>query len=88
MLPERLDAIVRGLAFVEVDAVGRQRAPLRAAGALDCAKLDDETVVGRHGRAFGHRFSSGALEIPAADAYAERLRAAGVEPDAERAAAR
>jgi glycyl-tRNA synthetase beta chain len=31
---------------------------------------------------FGHRFTAGAVEIPHAGEYSERLRAAGVEPDA------
>jgi glycyl-tRNA synthetase beta chain len=34
-------------------------------------------------RSYGHRFSSGPLEIADAGGYAEALRAAGVEPDSE-----
>src|SRR2546430_1105426 len=45
------------------------------------AKLDAETVVGES--SFGHRFTSGAVEIGHAQEYAETLRAAGVEPEAE-----
>ncbi len=81
VVPERLDAIVRGLAFSKSmrwdDSGIRFARPVR----WTLAKLGDETVVGD--TSFGHRFSSGALEIPAADVYEERLRAAGVEPDAE-----
>jgi glycyl-tRNA synthetase beta chain len=81
VVPERLDAIVRGLAFsksMRLDDSGiRFARPVR----WTLAKLGSETVVGE--TSFGHRFSSGAVEIPAADAYEERLRTAGVEPDAE-----
>ncbi len=45
------------------------------------AKLDGETVVGT--TTFGHRFTSGPVEIPHAREYGERLREAGVEPDDE-----
>jgi glycyl-tRNA synthetase beta chain len=44
------------------------------------AKLDEETVVGE--TSFGHRFTHGAVEIPDAKGYADRLREAEVEPDA------
>jgi glycyl-tRNA synthetase beta chain len=44
------------------------------------AKLDDRTVMGE--TSFGHRFTAAAVEIPYAGEYPERLRAAGVEPDA------
>ncbi len=42
------------------------------------AKLDEDTLQGEH--SFGHRFTHGPVEIPAAAEYATRLRAAGVEP--------
>src|SRR5206468_8098638 len=45
------------------------------------AMHDDRTVLGQ--MSFGHRFTSGPLEIPGAPGYAEALRSAGVEPDAE-----
>ena len=45
-----------------------------------CLMLDDEGVDGN--RSYGRRFAHGELEIPHADAYAEALRAGGVEPDA------
>jgi glycyl-tRNA synthetase beta chain len=43
--------------------------------------LDDEALDGD--RSYGRRFAHGEIEIVHADAYAETLRAAGVEPDAE-----
>jgi glycyl-tRNA synthetase beta chain len=81
VLPERLDAIVRGLSFTKSmrwDETGTRFArPVR----WTLAKLDGDTIVGES--SFGHRFTSGAVEIGQAREYAERLRAAGVEPDAE-----
>ncbi|MGH3023003.1 MAG: glycine--tRNA ligase subunit beta [Gaiellaceae bacterium] len=88
-LPERLAAIVEGLAFSksmvwEADGIRFSR-PVRWL----CAKLDDRDLeVGAAGlrsggRSYGHRFAHGEVEVPRADAYAEVLRAAGVEPDAE-----
>jgi glycyl-tRNA synthetase beta chain len=81
ILPERLDAIVRDLAFSKSmrwdDSGIRFSRPIR----WTLAKLDADTVVGE--TTFGHRFSAGAVEVPHAGEYAERLRAAGVEPDAE-----
>src|SRR5439155_13422732 len=76
----RLDAIVRGFSFsrsMRWDERGiRFSRPVR----WMLAKLDGEPVVGES--SFGHRFTEGALAIPTAGEYAERLRAAGVEPDA------
>jgi glycyl-tRNA synthetase beta chain len=81
VLPEQFDAIVRSFAFsksMRWDGGGvRFSRPVR----WKLAKLDAETVVGDS--SFGHRFAAGVLEIPTAGAYEERLRAAGVEPDAE-----
>jgi glycyl-tRNA synthetase beta chain len=81
VVPERLEAIVRGLSFTKSmrwDDTGiRFARPVR----WTLAKLDRETVVGE--TSFGHRFTAGAVEIDHARNYAERLRAAGVEPDAE-----
>jgi glycyl-tRNA synthetase beta chain len=80
-LPARVDAIVRGLAFAKSmrwDESGiRFARPVRWLLAV----LDGETVVGES--TFGHRFTEGAIAIPQASEYAERLRTAGVEPDAE-----
>jgi glycyl-tRNA synthetase beta chain len=79
-LPDRFDAIVRGLAFSKSmrwdDSGIRFSRPVR----WRLAKLGAETVVGE--TSFGHRFSAGAVEIPDAREYPERLRVAGVEPDA------
>ena len=81
VLPDRLDAIVRGFSFsksMRWDESGiRFARPVR----WTLAKLEGDTVVGE--TSFGHRFSSGSLEIPHAGQYGELLRKAGVEPDAE-----
>ncbi len=81
VVPERLEAIVRGLSFTKSmrwDDTGiRFARPVR----WTLAKLDGETVVGES--SFGHRFTTGAVEIEHARKYADRLRTAGVEPDAE-----
>jgi glycyl-tRNA synthetase beta chain len=80
VVPERLDAIVRGLSFSKSmrwdDSGIRFSRPVR----WRLAKLGSESIVGT--TSFGHRFTAGAIEIPAADAYEDGLRAAGVEPDA------
>jgi glycyl-tRNA synthetase beta chain len=80
-LIERMRAIVHGLQFgksMRWDASGhRFSRPVR----WFCEKLDSETLAGQ-GTTFGHRFTHGELEVPAADAYVDTLRAAGVEPDA------
>jgi glycyl-tRNA synthetase beta chain len=80
VVPERFDAIVRGLSFSKSmrwdDSGIRFARPVR----WTLAKLDSETVAGT--TSFGHRFRSGPVEIPEAQSYEERLRAADVEPDA------
>jgi glycyl-tRNA synthetase beta chain len=80
VLPERLDAIVRGFSFAKSmrwdDRGTRFSRPVR----WTLVKLDGETVVGES--SFGHRFTEGAVAIPTAGEYAERLRDADVEPDA------
>jgi glycyl-tRNA synthetase beta chain len=43
--------------------------------------LNSTRIVGE--RSYGHRFSSGPIEIADAAGYAEALRAVGVEPDSE-----
>ncbi len=82
VLPERLREILHGFTFPKTmrwdDSGLRFPRPLRWV----CAKLDGETIEGFSGQSFGHRFTAGPVEIPAADAYAETLRGAGVEPDA------
>jgi glycyl-tRNA synthetase beta chain len=55
-----------------------------------CAKLDAETIpvelegIPSGGFSYGHRFTSGRVDIPDAPSYHETLRAAGVEPDRAR----
>ena len=81
VLPERLEAVVRGLSFPKTmrwDASGfRFPRPIRWRLAL----LDTEAVAGHGGVTYGHRFSSGPVEIAAPDDYERALRAADVEPD-------
>jgi glycyl-tRNA synthetase beta chain len=81
VLPEKVDAIVRGFAFSRSmrwdDSGLRFSRPVR----WTLVKLDGDTILGQ--ASFGHRFTSGAIEIPTAQAYEEQLRAAGVEPEAE-----
>lgn len=81
-LPGRLDAVVRGLSFGKTmrwDESGlRFPRPLR----WTCARLDSEPVDGHGTTTWGHRFTHGEIDLPSADAYAETLRAADVEPDA------
>src|ERR671934_1971343 len=80
-LPEKVDAIVRGFAFSK--SMRWEESGLRFSRPVRwlLVKLGTETVVGES--SFGHRFSGGPLEIAAAEDYEERLRSAGVEPDAE-----
>jgi glycyl-tRNA synthetase beta chain len=81
VLPERFDAIIGSFAFsksMRWDGNGvRFSRPVR----WTLAKLGGETIVGQ--ASWGHRFTAGPVEIPTAESYEERLRAAGVEPDAE-----
>jgi glycyl-tRNA synthetase beta chain len=80
VLPERFAAIVRSLSFSKSmrwdDSGIRFARPVR----WTLAKLGERTLVGES--TYGHRFRAGAVEIPEAGEYPERLRAAGVEPDA------
>jgi glycyl-tRNA synthetase beta chain len=80
VLPERVDAVVRGFGFTKSmrwdDSGIRFARPVR----WTLAKLEAETLVGE--TSFGHRFTGGAIEIATATEYAEKLRVAGVEPDA------
>ena len=73
-LAERLAAILDALAFsksMQWEAGGLRFArPVRWL----CARLDEAVVLG-DGTSFGHRFTSGRIEIPSAQAYAETLRA-------------
>ena len=80
-LLERMRAIAHGFQFAKSmrwDVSGLRFArPVR----WFCEKLDAETLAG-HGTTYGHRFTHGELEIASADAYADTLRGANVEPDA------
>jgi glycyl-tRNA synthetase beta chain len=82
VLPERLDAIMRGLAFPKTmrwDASGLRFArPVR----WRLARLDSGGVEGFGTTTFGHRFTAGELEVANADDYERVLREAHVEPDA------
>jgi glycyl-tRNA synthetase beta chain len=82
VLPERLDAVLRGLAFPKTmrwDASGlRYPRPVR----WRLARLDGAAVEGFGTTTFGHRFTAGATEVASADDYERVLRDAGVEPDA------
>jgi glycyl-tRNA synthetase beta chain len=80
VLPEQVDAILRGLSFSKTmrwdDSGLRFPRPVR----WTLAMVDADKVVGE--QSYGHRFTSGPVEIPQASAYVETLRAADVEPDA------
>jgi glycyl-tRNA synthetase beta chain len=82
VLPGQVDEIVRGLRFGKTmrwDESGRRfPRPIR----WTCARLDDRPVTNHGTTTYGHRFTHGELELPAADAYPDTLRAADVEPDA------
>ena len=81
MLPDRVDELVRGLGFSKTmrweDSGLRFPRPVR----WRLAMLNSTRIVGE--RSYGHRFSSGPIEIADAAGYAEALRAVGVEPDSE-----
>ena len=81
VLPGQVDELVRGLAFSKTmrwDESGL-RFPRPARWRL--AMLNATRIVGE--RSYGHRFSSGPIEIADAAGYADALRAAHVEPDSE-----
>jgi glycyl-tRNA synthetase beta chain len=82
VLPGQLDEIVRGLRFGKTmrwDASGRRfPRPIR----WTCARLDDKPVSDHGTKTYGHRFTHGEVALSTAEAYADTLRAAGVEPDA------
>jgi glycyl-tRNA synthetase beta chain len=81
VLPGQVDELVHGLAFSKTmrwdDSGLRFPRPVR----WTLAMVDAQTIVGD--TTYGHRFTSGALQVPNASAYAETLRAAEVEPDQE-----
>jgi glycyl-tRNA synthetase beta chain len=81
VLPGQVDELVHSLAFSKTmrwdDSGLRFPRPVR----WTLAMVDAQTIVGD--TTYGHRFTSGALQVPNASAYAETLRAAEVEPDQE-----
>jgi glycyl-tRNA synthetase beta chain len=81
VLPDQVDELVRGLGFSKTmrwdDRGLRFPRPMR----WRLAMLNATRIVGE--RSYGHRFSSGPIEIADAGGYAEAMRAAGVEPDSE-----
>jgi glycyl-tRNA synthetase beta chain len=88
VLPERLASLVGRLQFWKSMRWGpelRFSRPVR----WFVAKLDERTIevaiegVRSGSTSFGHRFGGGTVEIASADAYADAVRAAGVEPDQE-----
>jgi glycyl-tRNA synthetase beta chain len=86
-LPELLGDLVRGLTFGK--SMVWEKDGLRFARPVRwlCSKLDERTIelevagLSSSGRTFGHRFAGGEVEITSPAAYADELRAAGVEPD-------
>ena len=81
VLPGQVDELIRGLAFSKTMRweEGGLRFPRPVRWRL--AMLNATRIVGE--RSYGHRFSSGPLEIADAAGYAEALRAVDVEPDSE-----
>jgi glycyl-tRNA synthetase beta chain len=81
VLPEQVNALLRGLSFSKTmrwdDSGLRFPRPVR----WTLAMVDSDRAVGEG--SYGHRFTSGPVEISEASAYLEELRAAGVEPDQE-----
>ena len=79
VLPEQVDTIVRGLAFSKTmrwdDSGVRFPRPVR----WTLAMIDADKVVGD--QTYGHRFTSGPIDVKDASEYADALRAADVEPD-------
>ncbi len=82
VLPERLEAILRGLSFPKTmrwdDSGLRYPRPVR----WRLARLDAQAVEGYGTVTYGHRFAVRAVEVALPDDYEEALRAANVEPDA------
>ncbi|HET7856563.1 MAG TPA: glycine--tRNA ligase subunit beta [Gaiellaceae bacterium] len=79
VLPEHVEAVIRGLAFPKTmrwdDGGLRFPRPIR----WRLAMLDERKVLGD--TTYGRRFTHGQVDFPSADAYADALRAADVEPD-------
>jgi glycyl-tRNA synthetase beta chain len=81
-LREHVDAIIRGLAFTK--SMRWNNSGLRFARPVrwKLGVLDDRVLLGDG--SYGHRFRSGPIEIPSAEAYEETLRQADVEPDQDK----
>jgi glycyl-tRNA synthetase beta chain len=81
VVTDQVDAILRGLSFLKTmrwdDSGLRFPRPVRWTLAL----VDGDRVLGEG--SFGHRFTSGPVEIPDASSYLGVLRKADVEPDQE-----
>ncbi len=77
-LPARLDGILRGLAFAKSMVWNGEGLRFPRPVRWTLALLDGDVLFGS--TSFGHRFTSGPIAIPHAEAYAETLRAHGVEP--------
>jgi glycyl-tRNA synthetase beta chain len=81
VLPGQVDELVRSFAFSKTmrwdDSGIRFPRPVRWRLGL----LGSTRIVGE--RSYGHRFRSGPIDIADASGYADALRAADVEPDAE-----
>ncbi len=86
MIPERFDAILRGLQFGKtmVWEVGGLRFPRPVRWRL--ALLDGKRIVGES--SFSHRFPEHPVKITSPEKYAEQLRAARVEPSLDERRAR
>ncbi len=86
-LPEKLAAIVEGLAFGKSMAWEKDGLRFSRPVRWLCSKLDKETIklavagVESGHLTYGHRFTGGEVELVKADEYVETLRAAGVEPE-------
>jgi glycyl-tRNA synthetase beta chain len=81
IIPGKLEEIVFGLSFSK--SMLWEPGSLRFSRPIRwrCAMLDAEAIEG--GKTYGHRFSNpDPIELADASEYAERLRTAGVEPDA------
>jgi glycyl-tRNA synthetase beta chain len=81
VLPERLEAILRGFSFPKTmrwNGGGlRYPRPIR----WRLARLDEQPVEGYGTVTYGHRFGAGLVDVAAPDDYERVLRSAGVEPD-------
>jgi len=81
VVPDRVDAILRGLSFSKTmrwdDSGLRFPRPVR----WRLAMVDADRIVGEG--SYGHRFTSGPLDVPEASAYVDVLRGADVEPDVD-----